>query len=49
MSKGVEYEKKKFQEFLDTVDDGLISTREWLVSIFFGTPWMMVLSLLDNG
>lgn len=31
VSKGVEYEKKKFQEFLDTVDDGLISTREWLV------------------
>eukprot|EP00088_Acartia_fossae_P069161 TRINITY_DN8954_c0_g1_i8.p1 TRINITY_DN8954_c0_g1~~TRINITY_DN8954_c0_g1_i8.p1 ORF type:complete len:591 (-),score=174.80 TRINITY_DN8954_c0_g1_i8:311-1939(-) len=31
VSKSVEYEKKKFQEFLDTVDDGLISTREWLV------------------
>lgn len=31
VSKGVEYEKKKFQEFLDTVDDGLVSTREWLV------------------
>jgi len=31
VSKGVEYEKKKFQEFLSTVDDGLVSTREWLV------------------
>jgi hypothetical protein len=28
----VEYEKLKFQEFLSTVDDGLVATREWLVS-----------------
>merc|ERR1711902_76634 len=26
-----EYEKKKFQEFLDTQEDGLASTRQWLV------------------
>merc|ERR1712241_504836 len=26
-----EYEKKKFQEFLDTQEDGLVSTRQWLV------------------
>jgi len=31
MSTSVEYEKVKFKEFLDTVDDGLTSTREWLV------------------
>merc|ERR1712045_314532 len=26
-----EYEKKKFQEFLDTQEDGLVATRQWLV------------------
>merc|ERR1712066_555071 len=26
-----EYEKLKFREFLDTQEDGLVSTREWLV------------------
>merc|ERR1712038_1224130 len=26
-----EYEKKKFQEFLETQEDGLVSTRQWLV------------------
>jgi len=26
-----DYERKKFQEFLDTQDDGLATTREWLV------------------
>jgi len=31
VTKSVEYEQKKFSEFLETVDDGLISTREWLV------------------
>jgi len=31
VSQSVEYEKKKFQEFLDSQDDGLASTREWLV------------------
>jgi len=31
MSKSVDYEKTKFKEFLDTVDDGLFHTREWLV------------------
>lgn len=31
VSKSVEYEKIKFKEFLDTVDDGLANTREWLV------------------
>jgi len=31
VSKSVEYEKTKFKEFLDTVDDGLVTTREWLM------------------
>jgi len=31
VSKSVEYEKLKFKEFLDTVEDGLVNTREWLV------------------
>jgi len=31
MSKSVEYERTKFKEFLDTIDDGLVHTREWLV------------------
>jgi len=26
-----DYERKKFQEFLDTQDDGLATTREWLI------------------
>ena len=30
--RSVEYEKVKFQEFLLTVEDGLVATREWLVS-----------------
>lgn len=31
VSQSVEYEKKKFQEFLDSQEDGLVNTREWLV------------------
>lgn len=31
VSQSVEYEQKKFREFLDSQDDGLASTREWLV------------------
>jgi len=26
-----DYERKKFQEFLDTQEDGLVTTREWLI------------------
>ena len=32
VSKSVEYEKLKFKEFLETVEDGLSATRKWLVS-----------------
>jgi len=31
VSQSVEYEKIKFQDFLDSQDDGLVYTREWLV------------------
>ncbi|XP_023321809.1 T-complex protein 11-like protein 1 isoform X2 [Eurytemora carolleeae] len=31
VSKSVEYEKLKFKEFLETVEDGLSATRQWLV------------------
>ena len=32
VSKSVEYEKAKFAEFLENLDDGLATTRQWLVS-----------------
>lgn len=31
VSQSVEYEKLKFKEFLESQDDGLVSTREWLM------------------
>lgn len=31
MSRSVDYEKTKFKEFLESVDDGLVQTRQWLM------------------